>query len=383
MKGDLKMRKDKIIGKLPDPFIFFDGTRVQSITDWERRRKEILDKTVELEYGGMPPAPDAVRVERLTERGMGSTNCYRVHCLIGEKDFTFCFTAYRPAKGYVCPVVVTGDAMYNTNCNDQVIEEANRRGFVVVKFNRTEFVPDIVTAKREDGIYPFWPDKKFTAISAWAWGYHRVVDALFDLDYIDTDNIAITGHSRGGKTVILAGATDDRIRFVNPNSSGTHGCGCYRFVQVEEESVYVNQVYQGRKSEELKFMFDNVPHWMGEGLKEYIHKEDQLPHDMHFIKALVAPRILLETNGYADIWCNPRGSYQTFLAAKEVWKMYGNEEDCQTWYEEREHRHTMPEFKVLFDLMDARIYQKGQFQSMIPYDDMEPLYDWSADGITP
>ena len=37
------------------------------------------------------------------------------------------------------------------------------------------------------------------------------------LDYVDPYHIAVTGYSRGGKTVLLAGATDERIRYTNPN----------------------------------------------------------------------------------------------------------------------------------------------------------------------
>ena len=313
----------------------------------------------------MPPKPDSVWVERLTERGKGSTSCYRVHCNIANSDFTFCFMAYRLLEGEKCPVVVTGDAMYTDNCNDKVIQEANRRGFVVVKFNRTEFAPDMYNSDRVDGIYPFWPELRFSAISAWAWGYHRVVDALFSIDYIDTDHIAITGHSRGGKTVLLAGATDERIQYVNPNGSGAHGCGCYRFIQKEEEGMY-----EDARSEELEDLFRAVPYWMGQGMREYIGKESELPHDMHFIKALVAPRALLETNGYGDIWGNPRGSYLTHLAAREVWKLYGDEKKCQTWYREGGHKHGWDDFNALFDFLEMVMYGKASWKEMEPYHDM-------------
>lgn len=371
------MRTDQRLGMLPDPFVFLDGSRVKTIEDWRKRRQEILDTAVELEFGGMPPRPDRVRLERLSEGGVRNANCYRVHCYVGERDFTFSFIAYRPEGKDKCPVIITGDAMYHHNLDDKVMEEAHRRGFAVIKFIRTELAPDMYNTDRSDGIYPLWPDLKFSAISAWAWGYHRVVDVLPELEYIDTEHITITGHSRGGKTVLLAGATDERIEIVNPNGSGTHGCGCYRFVQHEEDGLY-----KDNKSEELDFMFDVVPYWLGEGMRKYIKKEDQLPHDMHFIKALVAPRVFLETNGYGDIWGNPRGSYLSFLAAKEVWKFYGKENLCQTWYREGGHRHGWADFNALFDLMETVIYGKDLWVEQVPYTDMEKLYDWSVPTMT-
>ena len=366
------MRKDVISGELPNPFVFDDKTCVKNVCDWERRRREIIETAVELEYGGMPPMPDDVEVEKLTE-GRGS-RCYRVHCIIGGKDFTFCFKVFVPEGRDGCPVVITGDEMYYKNCNDRVIEEALRRGFIVVKFNRTEIAPDMYSSSRETGLYPYFPSLRFSAVSAWAWGYHRVIDALGLLNYSVTDmkNVAITGHSRGGKAVLLAGATDERIKFVNPNGSGAHGCGCYRFEQREEEGLY-----EDARSERLEDLFNAVPYWMGEGMRWFIGRENELPHDMHFIKSLVAPRYLLETNGFGDIWANPRGSYLTNLAAKEVWKLYGKEENCKAWYREGGHKQHFEEFCALFDFLDWAISGK-EWEEKEPYSDLPAIYGWKC-----
>ena len=63
---------------------------------------------------------------------------------------------------------------------------------------------------------------------AWAWGYSRCVDALEVIGCFDLDFIAFTGHLRGGKTAMLAGALDERASIVNPNETCAGGCGCYR-----------------------------------------------------------------------------------------------------------------------------------------------------------
>lgn len=373
----MEKRADIILGKLPDPFLLNNGKRVETVEDWRVRRQEIIDTAVQLEFDGMPPKPDRLEVEQLTYSGWGKhkANCYRVHCIVGEKDFTYCFTTYQPEKEGKYPFLITGDAMYYRKLDDQVIEEANRRGFIVVKFNRTEFAPDIYEDVRETGIYKLFEGRRFSAISAWAWGYHRTIDALIKLnyDYFDTSIIAIAGHSRGGKTALLAAATDERITFVNPSCSGTHGCGCYRFHQVETEGEYNDM-----ESEKLKNLFyGGVPYWMGDGLKEYIGREQDLPHDMHFIKALVAPRYLFETNGYADIWANPRGSYISHLAVKEVYKFLGKEENCQTYYREGGHGHLYGDFMAYLDFIECMLQGK-EYKAKVPYDDVPELFDWRA-----
>jgi hypothetical protein len=51
--------------QLPDLFRCEDGTRVCSVAQWEVRRQELRNLLVELEYGGLPPAPAETRWEEL------------------------------------------------------------------------------------------------------------------------------------------------------------------------------------------------------------------------------------------------------------------------------------------------------------------------------
>ena len=45
----IKITEYNILGKLPDPFLFDNGDRVASVSDWEKRRKEIYKTAVELQ----------------------------------------------------------------------------------------------------------------------------------------------------------------------------------------------------------------------------------------------------------------------------------------------------------------------------------------------
>src|SRR4051812_21969910 len=51
------------VKELPDPFLFKDGTRVQSPPDWARRRREIIETALLYEYGFPPPTPANVKAE--------------------------------------------------------------------------------------------------------------------------------------------------------------------------------------------------------------------------------------------------------------------------------------------------------------------------------
>ena len=105
------MRLDIRRKKLPDMFVFRDGTRVHTKEDWFRRREEILEEVINLEFDGMPPKPEVFEVSPAS-RPLGKMGVsYRVQCGTKEKTFSFSFVAHLPQKGEgkKYPVVVTGE----------------------------------------------------------------------------------------------------------------------------------------------------------------------------------------------------------------------------------------------------------------------------------
>ena len=100
------MRHDIRLGMLPNPFFFRNGTPVVTEDDWMTRRAEIIEDAIVLEFDGMPPKPETVRVEHLDPRGHGQTTHYRIHCGTKEHPFSFCITAYTPQRKGRMPVIV-------------------------------------------------------------------------------------------------------------------------------------------------------------------------------------------------------------------------------------------------------------------------------------
>ena len=64
MKKIIKLTENKVLGILPDPFIFDNGERVKNTEDWGERRKEIYKTAVELQYGTIPPEPEFLEGEK-------------------------------------------------------------------------------------------------------------------------------------------------------------------------------------------------------------------------------------------------------------------------------------------------------------------------------
>ncbi len=367
----------EILGKLPDPFRKEDGGRMTP-EEWYAARDRIFQAICETEFGGMPPRPEVVKVVRLSAaRVDGGVNVYKVWAGTKERQLSFRMDISAP-KGPIdgrkkYPVLVAGDGCYTT-CERDTINAACEMGIAVARFDRLELAHDDMKAPREGGLYDIYPEHTgFTAISAWAWGYMTVMDAFEQIPHIDAENVGITGHSRGGKTVLLAAAADPRIQFVCPNNSGCHGAVSYR---LKEVGFGVNG-----KSEELSDMFVNFPLWMGEGLREYIGREAELPYDMHFFGALVAPRYYLQCEGMQDYWINPKGAWMNFCGVKEAYRYLGCEDNAAAWFRAGKHRHQLPDFTEFLNFMRAKMDGKptAEHLKINPYPELEINTDWTKD----
>ena len=367
----------RIIGKLPDPFRKADGTRMTA-EEWYAQRDELFQKICDIEFGGMPPRPEVVKVVRLTApRTDGGTNVYKIWAGTKEKQVCFLLDITAPASAIdgsiKYPVLLTGDGCY-TCCESDTIDMARSLGFAVARFNRLEFANDDLKAGRVGGLYEIYPEQtSFTAISAWAWGYMTVMDAFAEIPHVDAENVGITGHSRGGKTVMLAAAADPRIKFVCPNNSGCHGANSYRLKETGFGPA--------NKSEELSDMFRSLTHWMGEGLREYIGREEELPYDMHFFGALIAPRFYLQCEGMQDYWINPKGAWMNFCGVKEAYRYLGCEDNAAAWFRPGYHRHKLPDFTEFVQFMKAKMEGKptAEHLKINPYPELDIDTDWTKD----
>ena len=403
----IKITHYELASELPDPFTFNDGSKVSTPDDWERRRKEIYESAVGIQYGDIPPAPDFLEVEPIYLPGKTGISSFRI--ITGRRERPISFTmSLRLPENYdpnaLPPVVVIGDACFPYMFNKDYLNLFTKNGVALATFNRTELAPDLAsyledslkglgtlsTLVREsfekverDGhrvgqIYDTYPEYDFGSIAAWAWGYARCVDALEILKLTDMDCVAFSGHSRGGKTAILAGVIDSRARIVNPNATCAGGCSCYR--------LYVKAICEDgveRESELGQRLVSAFPFWMGSKLPEYLKNVAELPFDSHYLKALVAPRILFVSEAASDIWANPVGTWQTSEAAREVYKFLGCEENLLWYFRRGTHFHELEDVEQLINVVRHVKYGEPLNDKYFkkPFGDVPPAYSWRAPKV--
>jgi hypothetical protein len=195
------------------------------------------------------------------------------------------------------------------------IEASIDRGYAVATFYHGDLDPD--RPDFTDGIHPHYFKEGQTqpgphdwaCIAAWAWGFHRAVDYLVTDKDVDRDRIAVFGHSRNGKTALLAAAFDDRIALALPHQAGCGGTAPSRT--------------KNPKAETVKRINTAFPHWFNATFKRFNDEIGRLPFDQHGLAAICAPRPVLYTNAEGDQWADPPGQFEMLQAADKVYRLLG------------------------------------------------------------
>jgi hypothetical protein len=353
------------IAELPDPFLRADGTRLKKPDEWPQQRKALLAAVLHYEYGPLPPVSDNVTAKELSSKRIEATGATEKELLLSmgpnHAIQTHVILTIPDGKGPF-PAIIRGDLGWG-RVAAAIVEHIVKRGYILADFSRVEIAPD--SAERK-GVYEAYPDYQGGRLAAWAWGYHRVLDYLSTLDVVDKKHIAVTGHSRGGKTALLAGATDERIALTVPNNSGCGGAGCYRL--------------QADKSEDIAAITKNFPFWFDPHFTDFIGKIDRLPFDQHTVKALVAPRSLLSTEALKDLWANPKGTQQSYTAAKEVFDFLGAGDGIGIVFRPGGHEQNADDWNVLLDFADRQFFGKKVERRFddLAFPDTPAGYSWKA-----
>ncbi len=300
---------------------------------WPIFRQKWCAALVDGLYGGLPPAMPPTRISLLHRApapiyGDGRLETWQL-TIGSNQEISFSVQRLVPARCSRFATVVTGDACWATP-NDAVRQHAIAQGIGLLWFNRTEIAsdpPEAQSTAREAARYQRDPHARFGAIAAWAWAYHRLVDALVQIDPANTDRIVLTGHSRGGKAALVAGATDERVWLTHANNAGSAGSA--------------SQVVCTPGCETLTQLAQTFPHWLA---REWAFRPEALVTwsvDQALLLACVAPRKLLITQAHDDLWANPAGTEHAVRTAQAVFAALDPNAAEQVCLHQREGGHPL------------------------------------------
>jgi dienelactone hydrolase len=329
-----------LVTGLPDPLLFKDGTRIVSAAAWERRRTEIIETLMYYEYGRMPDPPTAIPSLEFSEETVleDAVSFLRTTVRLGpDGQIPMRFAVYLPkgADGPV-PVVLAVEPVWEAHLLP-IAKLVTSRGYAFAGYEARDLAADV---PERNGIQLLYPEHDWATLAVWAWGAMRAVDCLEQVSAVDPTRIAITGHSRGGKAALLAGALDKRIALTAPHASGAGGAALYRIL--------------GPDSESLALITDpqRFHYWFSSRLTAFAGKESSLPFDQHFLLAAVAPRALLCMEATEDFWSNPLGTQRAHQAAQPVFDLLRVPERNAIAWRSGGHDMTHEDWGVLLDFAD-------------------------------
>ena len=126
---------------------------------------------------------------------------------------------------------------------------------------------------------------------------------------MDAKHVAVIGHSRGGKTALVAAAWDERFAMACSNDSG---CGGAKLHHADLPN-----------SEMISHSIRSRAFWYCNRYRMWANRDKETPFDQHMLVAMIAPRLVCIGSATEDPWAGPCGEYLTARLASEVWRVFG------------------------------------------------------------
>jgi hypothetical protein len=383
--------------ELPDPLVMNDGRRVTTTDQWERRREEMKRILSYYAVGLMPPGPGNVKGYELKSSPLldGQVTYRLVHLSFGPDEKlgfdiaifvpagrsgpfpTVIFPSFdatpgaiplatmprRPEQGHGkdalrLPLGVPDpqgaqapSAVADPAQAAQTYQELFRRGYALVTYYYEDCGEDTIArnldatwAFRNTRFFPAYPGYDWGLLGAWAWGISRCIDYLEGQDFADKGAFIVTGHSRIGKAVLVAGAFDERIAVSAPVGSAGGGVGAYRFAGKQRGG-----------GEGLDDMMRKYPNWFSPHLHAFANDPERLPFDQHWFIALTAPRRFITLEGVTDHICSPSAVRHSLLGARPVYALFGRTDRLAVNYCAHGHALNDCDWDALLDFADWQL----------------------------
>ncbi len=335
---------------LPNPLVFENGALVMDVSEWEPRRAEIIGLFGSEMYGITPLWTGGVHGQIVYENtnalgGAATMREVKLTLKYQRRELSFYVLFHIPNNRKPAPLFLgynffgnhttTPDTNVrittawvanspedgslnheatakgrNTRAARWPYEEIISRGYAVATIYYGEIDPDFDDGFH-NGVHQLLGTRRdstsWASVAAWAFGLSRALDYIETIDEINTDRVAVIGHSRLGKAALWAGALDERFAMVISNNSGCGGAALSR----------------RQFGETVKRINTNFPHWFASNFKKYNDQEHLLPVDQHQLLALIAPRPLYVASAEDDRWADPKGEFLASLEASKVYRFMG------------------------------------------------------------
>ncbi len=384
-------------GLAANPVLATDSTTIQ---DWEEKVRPQLQEDLERQvFGFLPDASSTQILDKttITENAYGGQASIEEYTLTATAEFNGTSATTRPFKLVVVipndtttpvPVIMLQSFCPNHNtvqhpgvskpvgngfsCDGDGFmskvmnyvfgryiatpptEMILEHGYALAAMYPSEFVADrsergladllALSKGHEDG------ETRWGAIAAWGWGFSRAIDVLEQDERFNKDGFVTYGHSRYGKSALVAAAFDTRVGAVISHQSGTGGASLNKY----------------KKGESVGEITKTFPHWFSQTYANYAGREQDMTTDQHALLALIAPRPIFLGNARRDVWSDPNGAFRAAQGANTAYNIYNKQgltqaklnnynpaADIAFWIRPGTHGVVKEDWPAFLEFMDA------------------------------
>lgn len=344
-----------IVRPLPDPFLFFDGTRDTSFTAFEHHRNEWMHAIEQSEIGQKPDCHDCIitAVWAPTNNSTaGTSGTLTVTVTRTTNDVSLVLTSgvtLPPGPGpfpFVIGIsLVPGKGPYTGSMPSSMFPSSQIATVEYLHDQVAQYAAGQQIPHNEDPFYLMYPElcagtcpgtgSNSGEYAAWAWGVSRLLDGIRIASQqavnplpLDITHSAITGCSYAGKMALFSGAFDERIALTIAQENGGGGAPSWR---VSHEIETQGSVEDIDDTDYSWFAGDVIKQFAGANVYK-------LPEDHHELMAMVAPRALVVTGDSLYYWLGDRSDTIDSLATEKIYANYGIG-DRFGYYIDTNHNH--------------------------------------------
>jgi len=339
-KGGIYNEEDVPEYILPDVLTGFDGNKINTVEEWEnKRRLEVIKFFAENLYGQVPePSDPIVKSFEIVSDDPNHIDelCTRKEIKItlknkfGEVSMPLLLFIPNNVKGSVPAIFLyngddirrerlelDGPQKYGMTRNGVPLIQLMQRGIALITIDGNAFGRDfgIEGGNVKGGVVNlfFEPGQQYTKENEWGliavWAYAIRVG----MDYVVTDHaihpqqVAILGCSVNGKVALWAAANDQRIGMTLLATTGHGG----------------DAIWRRQFGETLENMCTYLPSWLCRNANKYAKDIHEMPVDQHILLASIAPRPLFVGTSAFDLWADQKGQWIAAYNAKPAYDLYG------------------------------------------------------------
>ncbi|MBQ9545426.1 MAG: hypothetical protein IJV00_09910 [Clostridia bacterium] len=295
----------------------------ESPKDWETRRKELVKTLLDEEYGALPFREKSLAFGKISEEpsrymgGSASRTDHLVRAVFDGGEFSFPVRAVIPNGEGLHPFFIFLNFYPEIPNLYYPAEELSDLGFGVLSVYYKDVTCDrAFDSSPDQGAARFFydgvpEDERCGKLTIWAWAASRALDLALTLPGLDPGRAAVIGHSRLGKTALLAAALDTRFFAAFSNDSGCSGAALHRG--------------KGDKAESIEAITRTFPYWFKKNFASYAGREEELIFDQHWLLGAICPRFVCVGSAAGDLWADPDSELNCCRAASEAWESLGLE----------------------------------------------------------